>query len=264
MKQRKETFAMGVITVLLAISLVVVVAVSRSDLQEKQGTIAGLESQNQQLSSSIMDQEEQLAHQGNLIEELDYSNNDLTYRLSTVKAKRAEEQAAFQELQEQNRLLSQKIEKLSNESKQAEQSVKAPTAPKPVKTEPVKVEAPKANPKPAAPQPAPNAGSNYMNFEATYYDLGWASTGKRPGDKAYGITRSGRPVEAGVTIAVDPTVIPLGSWVEIVHADGRVEKRRADDTGSAIKGHILDLYVPNAKGYGRDHVKVRILSTPGK
>jgi 3D (Asp-Asp-Asp) domain-containing protein len=105
--------------------------------------------------------------------------------------------------------------------------------------------------------------NNWLSFKATYYDANEPSTGKHPGDPGYGITASGRPVEDGVTIAVDPDVIPLGSWVEVMFPDGRVEKRRADDTGSAIKGRHVDIYVPLAsRGYGVDQVKIRMLSKP--
>jgi 3D (Asp-Asp-Asp) domain-containing protein/cell division protein FtsB len=78
---------------------------------------------------------------------------------------------------------------------------------------------------------------------ATYYNAGVASTGKRPGDRGYGITASGRTVTDGVTVAVDTSVIPLGTWLKITMPDGSVLKRRADDTGSAIKGNKIDIYL---------------------
>lgn len=53
-----------------------------------------------------------------------------------------------------------------------------------------------------------------------------------------GITASGTVPEKGRTIAVDPNVIPLGSEVMI---DGQVYI--AEDTGGAIKGNKLDLFV---------------------
>lgn len=53
-----------------------------------------------------------------------------------------------------------------------------------------------------------------------------------------GITASGTVPEKGRTIAVDPDVIPLGSEVMI---DGQVYI--AEDTGGAIKGNKLDLFV---------------------
>lgn len=51
-------------------------------------------------------------------------------------------------------------------------------------------------------------------------------------------TKSGVYPQAGRTIAVDPSIIPLGTEVYI---DGK--KHIAEDTGSAIKGYIIDYYV---------------------
>lgn len=109
-------------------------------------------------------------------------------------------------------------------------------------------------------KPRESTGGNWEEFTATYYDANEPSTGKQPGDPGYGVTASGKTVEAGVTIAVDPNVIPLGSWVMIEFPDGRTEKRRADDTGSAINGNKIDIYIPKATlSSGRHKVKVKIL-----
>jgi uncharacterized protein YabE (DUF348 family)/3D (Asp-Asp-Asp) domain-containing protein len=76
------------------------------------------------------------------------------------------------------------------------------------------------------------------NVKLTAYGAGPESTGKSPGHPLYGITASGTRVQEGRTIAVDPNVIPLGSWVYI---EG-YGFRRAEDTGSAIKNNIIDIY----------------------
>jgi 3D (Asp-Asp-Asp) domain-containing protein len=74
------------------------------------------------------------------------------------------------------------------------------------------------------------APSNVLTgFEVTWYNLS-------------GTTASGRPTQDGVTIAVDPNVIPLGTWVKIYFPDGTVLKRRADDVGGAVKGRKIDIY----------------------
>lgn len=52
------------------------------------------------------------------------------------------------------------------------------------------------------------------------------------------VTKSGRPVGPG-SIAVDPSVIPLGTYLE-VEGYGR---GRADDTGSAVHGRHVDVWV---------------------
>lgn len=56
-----------------------------------------------------------------------------------------------------------------------------------------------------------------------------------------GLAANGEPLQPGVTIAVDPKVIPLGSAVYIKG----IGWRKAQDTGGAIKGHIIDLLVPD-------------------
>lgn len=74
------------------------------------------------------------------------------------------------------------------------------------------------------------------NVQLTAYTA--AGGGKAKDDPQYGITASGAKVTEGRTIAVDPKVIPLGWWVYI---DG-IGFRRAEDTGGAIKGKIIDIY----------------------
>lgn len=58
-----------------------------------------------------------------------------------------------------------------------------------------------------------------------------------------GITYSGVKATPGVTVAVDTSIIPLGSDVLVDYGDGVINYYRADDTGGAIKGNKLDLCV---------------------
>lgn len=63
-------------------------------------------------------------------------------------------------------------------------------------------------------------------------------------------TASGTRVTEGRTIAVDPSVIPIGWWVYI---EG-LGFRRAEDTGGAIKGNKVDVYydsLSHARNFGR-------------
>jgi 3D (Asp-Asp-Asp) domain-containing protein len=73
------------------------------------------------------------------------------------------------------------------------------------------------------------------NFKITHY----CACTKCCGKNAQGITASGKRVEENKTIAVDPKVIALGSEVYI-DGYGYME---AQDTGSAIKGNIIDVYI---------------------
>lgn len=106
-----------------------------------------------------------------------------------------------------------------------------------------------------------NSTGDWQTFRATYYDANYASTGKTPGHPDYGITASGEKVKVGETVAVDPSVIPLGSWLEVKYPDGHVEKRKATDTGGAIKGNKIDIYIAKASyTSGLHNVQVRILN----
>ena len=90
------------------------------------------------------------------------------------------------------------------------------------------------------------------NVELTAYTAGFESTGKNPGEPDYGLTASGTTVSEGRTIAVDPTVIPMGWWVYI---EG-VGYRKAEDTGGVIQGNIIDVYIEDlnkATKFGRKY-----------
>lgn len=98
---------------------------------------------------------------------------------------------------------------------------------------------------------------------STAYDATFASTGKNPGDKHYRITRSGTTVRPGV-VAVDPRVIPLGTELYIKALDGSEDYgfAIAEDTGGAIKGNKIDLFMEDPKDvkrHGRRPVEVYIL-----
>lgn len=76
----------------------------------------------------------------------------------------------------------------------------------------------------------------------------------------YGFTASGVWVRDGI-VAGDPRVLPLGSVIDI-RVDGEVLGRhRVMDTGGAIKGYIIDIWMPTceeAVAFGRREVKVRV------
>lgn len=73
-----------------------------------------------------------------------------------------------------------------------------------------------------------------------------------------------RNTEGISTIAVDPSVIPLGS---LVYVEG-YGKAIAADTGSAIKGNRIDIYLNSeseCRGYGRKSgIEVGIIAYPGE
>ena len=103
-------------------------------------------------------------------------------------------------------------------------------------------------------QPNPGAPADYSRVlicEATAYTGG-------------GITASGLPAQYG-RVAVDPRVIPLGSQLYIESEDGSYVYGYAvaADTGGAIKGNKVDIYLDSynqAIQFGRRNLRVYVIS----
>lgn len=79
------------------------------------------------------------------------------------------------------------------------------------------------------------------NVTVTHYCPCQKCCGKPENHPAYGITASGRKLAPGVSVGVDPSVIPLGSTVILDFGDGELQYCVADDTGSGVKGNHIDL-----------------------
>ncbi len=81
----------------------------------------------------------------------------------------------------------------------------------------------------------------------------------------HGRTRSGAKTEKGV-LAADPRVLPLGTVVQ-VNAGKYTGVYTVHDTGGAIKGNRLDVWMPSTKEalrFGRRNVKLVVLRYPGQ
>src|SRR5699024_7291610 len=98
-------------------------------------------------------------------------------------------------------------------------------------------------------------------FEATFYTA-FCPTG------CTGITATGVDVSNTIyhkgkrIIAVDPSVIPLGSHVKVTLEDGTSFEATALDVGGVIKGNRIDILVASrdeAYRLGRQTVKVEII-----
>ncbi|KKB71885.1 MULTISPECIES: 3D domain-containing protein [unclassified Bacillus (in: firmicutes)] len=112
-----------------------------------------------------------------------------------------------------------------------------------------------------AKKPTATKTSAWRTFTATAYTAFCA-------EGCTGITKTGVDVshsiyyEGARVIAVDPSVIALGSTVEVRLADGSSFRAKAIDTGGAIKGARLDLLVANeadAVQFGRQSVELRVI-----
>lgn len=81
----------------------------------------------------------------------------------------------------------------------------------------------------------PESSSEYLGvFKVTYYCACEKCCGN-----VNGITASGAKVSEGVTMATDPNKIKLGATVYVEGVGIRI----AQDTGGAIKGNRVDVYV---------------------
>lgn len=111
---------------------------------------------------------------------------------------------------------------------------------------------PAAAAKKAATKPAAaKSSTSAKGFEYKTVLTGVAATAYSSEQPGIGTrTATGTTVAEGRTIAVDPNVIPLGWWVYI---EG-YGYRKAEDTGSAIKGKKIDMYYDSlrtALNFGR-------------
>ncbi|MBT2581381.1 3D domain-containing protein [Planococcus sp. ISL-109] len=133
----------------------------------------------------------------------------------------------------------------------AKPAAKAPAkeAPKSTPAAPTPASAPAA----AAPAAASTQSGKEMTVSATAYTAYCVGCS--------GVTRTGIDLRSNPNqkvIAVDPSVIPLGSkvWVE------GYGTAIAGDTGGAIKGNKIDVFIPTqgeALNWGRKNVKIKVL-----
>lgn len=71
-------------------------------------------------------------------------------------------------------------------------------------------------------------------FTLTFYDACVSCCGKTDG-----VTYSGAKAQEDITVAVDPKVIPIGTYIYIEGFGYRI----AQDIGGAVKGNRIDVYV---------------------
>lgn len=107
---------------------------------------------------------------------------------------------------------------------------------------------------PPPPVPSPQAEAPpTRRFEATAYSI-------------EGRTKSGKQTRQGI-VAADPKVLPIGSRIRVNGAGAYSGVYTVADTGRAIKGHEIDIYIADdaaARRFGRQSVEVEVLGREGQ
>jgi 3D (Asp-Asp-Asp) domain-containing protein len=102
------------------------------------------------------------------------------------------------------------------------------------------------------PAPTPTAASGARSFTATAYCTGT-------------MTAAGTKVRAGI-VAADPDVLPMGSVIALRALNsGHRGVYTVMDTGSAIRGRRIDIYIRSCREairFGRQPVEVTLLHPP--
>lgn len=93
------------------------------------------------------------------------------------------------------------------------------------------------------------AKSGWLRFTATAYSV-------------EGETASGKQTIEGRTVAADPSVLPLGTKIQVAGAGPYSGIYVVHDSGRKINGREIDIFIDNpreAKRFGKKPVRVRVL-----
>ena len=96
------------------------------------------------------------------------------------------------------------------------------------------------------------AGERWQRFDATAYSR-------------EGQTASGHVTREGKTAAADPSVLPIGTRVEVADAGPYSGSYVIHDSGRKVNGRHIDLFIDDpaeAKRFGNKAVRLRVLSRP--
>ena len=226
---------------------------TQADLEESE---ASLEEEASDLDNQVAALQTQLANNQEALDRVAKSKYAEQARLKAEAerkaAEKAEREAAKKAAEKEAREAAERDAQAEKPAKtpnpEASQPEQEPDAPKPEQpTQPAQPETPS---KPADDKPASNGKVLYMETTAYSY--------KEPG--ASHLTATGIDLRVNPqVIAVDPSVIPLGSLVEVEGYGVAI----AADTGGAIHGNIIDLHMTSIQAcydWGRRYnVKVTIL-----
>lgn len=227
--------------------------------QEAQATQAALANDQenltaeaQTLDAQVLGLKEQLANNQSALASIAQSKEVELARIAAEEA-RAKEEA--KEREEAARLAAEKEKQAAQKENEANNQIETPAKPadKPNTEQPVQPTPPKEPTPPTNNNDnSSNSGNKVLYMESTAYSY------KEAGSSFFTAMGVDLRVNPRV-VAVDPSVIPLGTIVEVEGYGIAL----AADTGGAIKGNILDVHLDSVEAcrvWGRKfNVKVTIL-----
>ncbi|MGG5343246.1 hypothetical protein IGI58_000770 [Enterococcus sp. AZ020] len=221
----------------------------KSKQEELQTNEAKLQEEASSMDAQVASLKEQLADNESALQLIASQKQTEEKRISDEKkAAAAQKQAAAQEAQRKaNEAASSSTSSESSSSSDSTSSSSSSSS------EEQPVVTPPSEPSEEHPNPGggDTGGGNVLYVQSTAYSWREAGSGY--------ITATGIDLRSNSNvIAVDPSVIPLGSFVEVEGYGFAV----AGDTGGAINGHIIDVHFPTVDqciNWGRrNNVKVTI------
>lgn len=243
-----------------------------SDYDKIEKKLSDIEAQGEKLSSQVDKLEKDNKSLKEDRDELEEKNKDLEVRLRRKQLREAQEKKE-KEIQEQknksaqvenSKLVEKKTEvkapvqeeKRVVESKVEKQEEKPVVQPRTVekrvvaetKSEPVEKKVENKTDDSLS-------GWRKITVVATAYSL----IGDPTGSDGTPFTSTGTRPVAGRTIAVDPSLIPYGSQIKIPSMGSGIYK--AEDTGGAINGNRIDIYMSNgdlARQFGRQTIEIYV------
>lgn len=216
-------------------------------INEKNTQIDKLKKKKESLEKQTKDRQKIINEKSELNNKLISNNKSLSKQLNAEKAKKKVVKATPKQSKKTP-------EKTVKKSTQVTKETKAPETKKEKSVSTASVKKEEKNPE------VPKSNGRTINVSATSY-VAMCDTG------CTGITATGIDVRNSITyngyriIAVDPSVIPLGSIVS-VSVGGQTFTAMALDTGGAIKGNKIDILVGShsqAISAGRQQATVTIM-----
>ena len=195
-----------------------------ADFLNKTDFVQNVSEYDREMLQELEDTQNQIKKQGDTLKAQQESLADMEEELNTKRS----------ELEEQIASKSDLISQYSTQIEQAKEAEALLAQQRAAAQQAAAQQAAASQPSQNTPTVTTDGKTSLGRFKITHYCSCFYCTGAWGGTH----TASGTVPTAGRTIAVDPKVIPLGSQVII---NGHVYT--AEDTGSAIKGNVIDIYV---------------------